>query len=247
MTTLNIHSRTAAIGLTALFLPALASADLIITSISGGNGEDPLGGIYDMTPYDAPSDDGCAAGYGVAGTTSLQSGNGGTALIRYQGPGGPLCMRIQSAADDGQASWWQFPEHGDILATNEVDWIELILPENTRGLSFYVGAELPAGYLGGFIAAYDSDNNYARYDFGRGTDIPFGAERTPGFGVYTTNGCSSITRVIIEPSFWWGFGNLADNQDTCMQVPEPAPLGLLGLGLLGLALSQRYRLRRVPV
>lgn len=236
---MNNISRKTAIALAAFLLPTIASADLIIEPLTGGDGADLLGGLYDMTPYDAPLDDGCAGS--VPGTTTLRSGNGGEAEIRYQGPGDPLCMQIQSPADDGQASWWQYADHPDILATNEVSWIELILPANTRALQLYVGAEPPAGWLGGFVAAYDSDDNYTRVNFGSGTSIPFGAEATPGFGIYTTDSCSSITRVIIEPTFWWGFGNLADNQAPCTTVPEPGTLTLLGLGLLGLALTRRLQ------
>ena len=228
--------------LIAALFPVIASADLIIETLPGGGGMDPLGG-FEMTPYNAPEDDGCAEGLGVPGTETLSSGNDGVAEIRYQGPGGLLCMQIQSPADDGLASWWQFPDHPDVLATNEVSWIELILPEGTRAFQVYIGAELPDGYLGGFVGAYDSDDNYAQTNFGGSTDIPFGADQTPGFGIYSTNSCATITRVILEPSFWWGFGNLADNQDSCTTVPEPGTLALLGLGLLGLALTRRLQVK----
>ena len=65
--------------------------------------------------------------------------------------------------------------------------------------------------------------------------------RTPGFGVHTSDACSSITKIIVEP-YDWGIGEFAINQgqdSSCVTVPEPAPIGLFGIGLLAMALTRK--------
>ena len=64
---------------------------------------------------------------------------------------------------------------------------------------------------------------------------------TPGFAVYADNKggiCSSVSSVVIDPTYW-GFGNLSINQSECSaSVPEPGILTLLGLGLASLGFAR---------
>ncbi len=206
--------------LAALLLPALAFAGpIIIEPIPGASDGGSLGG-YDMTPFAAPG----TTGPGET-ITEVDSPLGGTLEFTDQA-GDPLGMR---ASDP---DWWQY-DHGNVYVTT-VNWVEILLPAGTRAFSFWVGASFRGT---AWIQAFDgSEYSTERVYFG------VGRNNTSGYGAYTTDACSSITRIIVEPSDW-GMGNFSINQGSggCAEVPEPAPLGLLGLGLLGIALSRRLR------
>ncbi len=218
-----------------LLVTSLGVADPIIVEIDGGEGMNPLGG-YEMTPFGAPNaDGGCASSTTNADGLTIDF----TTRNNADGTGGsPACMNVESP------NWWEW-DHGNVFTTDvrELNWVELILPADTRALWVYVGAEFTNGR--GWIEAFDQNNaSSGRTHFGHRSDIPFGPGNTPGFGVYSPDTCGSISRVIIEPSDW-GFGFLATNNDPCVSVSEPAPLGLLGLGLLGIALARRLRAKPV--
>ena len=198
-------------------MSGIAAADPVIETFSGPAAPDYLGG-YQMTPIDAP-----ASSPGSVSSVASPTATGGDILFQQQG-GATLDMTV----DD--PDWWQWADHGNVYTT-DIHWVELILPANTRALSFFVGAEFSGR---GWIQAFDSNNQSTVLD-------PFyvGVNRTPGFGVYSSDSCAAITRVIIEPEYW-GVGQLAINQDPCAtSISEPAPLGLLAFGLLALAISRR--------
>ncbi len=207
---------------------------IIIEVLDGSTNPDTLGG-FELTEFDQVAipdrADGCGNYYdGVYSTASPISGE-----VEFETQSGdPLCMSVQDP-------WWWGHDHGNVFTT-DVSWIELVMPENTRAFSFWVGAKW-SGH--GWTEADDGNGYTTRTYFGGNTGIAFGDGQTPGFGAYTTGSCSTISRIIIEP-FEWGTGNFAINQDPCVSVPEPGTLGLLGLGLLGLALSRR-RLSRANI
>ncbi|MDH4106812.1 MAG: PEP-CTERM sorting domain-containing protein [Gammaproteobacteria bacterium] len=196
----------------AIALPAYG--DPIVVTFPTGDPDDPLGG-FDMTEFAEP---------GPAGMTAdlATSPIDGEVLFMQYGGTTPLEMLIE------EPYWWEW-DHGNVYTTH-VSWVELIMPANTRAFSFYVGASFTGR---GWIEAYDSsgDSTYQSFSLASGD--------TPGFGVYVGDACSSITKVIVEP-YRWGIGNFAINQDPCVAVPEPGPIGLLGIGLLALAATRRY-------
>ena len=228
---------------TTFFFSLTALADPMVVVIDEGEhgghgtGNGTLGG-YDMTLFDAPvaPDSGCAAtghtDFGVTSTASPISGQ--VDFVQHDGVT-PLCMSVQDP------DWWQWDHHGNVFTTTE-NWVELVLPENTRAFWFYVGATSGRGWIEG----EDALGHTSRVSFGGGSDVEFGWDKTPGFGVYTTDSCSSISRIVIEP--WeWGTGHFAINQDPCTTVPEPAPLWLFGIGLLGLAISHNFKRGRLEI
>lgn len=222
----ELSTRTRCFVSLAAFLPLTVFADPIeITEIDGGDDGGNVNG-YAMTDF-AP-----VSGFEIDCIDSPIQGQ----MCFEDQDGEALAMFAVDAYDEG---WWQF-DHGNILATG-VDWIELILPANTRALSLWVGASFRGN---AWIQAFDSlGNDTGIVNFRVGPDGRRGYG-TSGYGISVADGCNSISRVIIEPRLW-GFGHVSINQDPCVQVSEPSSLALLGMGLLALGFVGRARLRRV--
>lgn len=138
-----------------------------------------------------------------------------------------------STADE--TDWWVNGEADNYdIYTTHVNWVELILPENTRAFSFNVGASFSGwGWMVGFR---NGEQGYDVYETFHVSDT-----NTPGFGVYADNSdgsCGSISSVIIDPREW-GVGNLSINVGECeASVAEPGVMSLLALGLFGLGLAR---------
>jgi len=154
---------------------------------------------------------------------------------------GDICFQGRyGAASDidivDNPTWWQYTQ-GNVYVTNK-SWIEIILPEYTQAVSFWVGASFTGRAW--VQATNEGGVSTDRYRFS------VGAGNTSGYGAYVSEGCSYLTKIILEPADW-GFGNLSINQGQCgAEVPEPAPIALLGIGLLALALARR-RFTVVPL
>lgn len=174
---------------------------------------------------------------GASGTLTNSISSGAfSGTINFQDNNGNALDMLRVDASN-IASWWNNPEASDNeVFTTSVSWVELILPENTRALSFNVGASFNGwgwmmGYNEGGVSTYSS------FDLSPGN--------TPGFGVYANNSasnCGSISSIVIDPS-QWGIGNLSIAQsDQCTaDVPEPGVITLLGLGLVGLGIARRQK------
>ncbi len=178
---------------------------------------DPMGG-YNMTPVPLTT----AATGTTVNTLSLTTPLAGDIEFRTQS-GSLLDMVVDTP------SWWQ---HGnDPVYTTSVDWVEIILPANTQAFSFYVGATW--ANAGGWWQAFDNNGN----DTGM-LDFTVNNQNTPGFGVWNTDSCGTISKIIVEPQNW-GVGDFAISQGNCSTVPEPTTLVLLSLALFSLGFNRR--------
>jgi hypothetical protein len=208
-------------------LAPLAHASLItVDALAGGTSPTTLGG-YTMSAF-APE---TRTGSTVT-SSSAAPGTGDVVDFAGQNMVTSLGLKVQDP------SWWQY-DQGNVYTVNiaSSNYITLLLPENTRAFSFWVGAQVPNGSSNNaWLEAYSGSDSTGKVYFR--TDY----NTTPGFGVYSSDGCSAISKIVIEPSYW-GVGNFSINQGTCSEVPEPAPLGLFGAALLGLGLVRGLRRR----
>lgn len=214
------------------FFIATASASLILDQYDSNTPiPDTIGG-YVMTDFDVMNDT-------MSGDTStVVSPLGG--LLTFTDVNGAILDLTRGLADS--TDWWINGENSDYdIFTTEVNWVTILLPENTRALSFNVGANKSAG---GWMTATETDGNGidTKYDFG------LSPTNTPGFAIYTNNSsgqCSALTSITIDP-IKWGVGNFSINNDRCntVSIPEPVSIALFGLGFMGLLLSRRESMNR---
>lgn len=226
------------LSIAALFVASSsASAGLMVDRFQSGEAIPSVLGGYEMTSFASTNSSACGQTNFGCYASSVDSPISGRIDFRAKN-GDPLMME-RGTADT--TSWWNNGEANDVdIFTTDVNWVKLILPKNTRAISFNVGSSFGAtdrdnGWLVGFGNHWSDKTDFTRFNVT--------AENTPGFGVYAANkgnnNCASIKSIVIDPSRW-GFGNLSINQDSC-SVPEPSSWALLTIGAAGLAFSRRFR------
>ncbi len=225
-------SAVSIIAFASLGLSSQANASLILEEYASGTATPTTVGGYAMTDF--------AVTNGVGGTTSSTASPISGTLNFVDKNDNPVMM-TRSLADS--TSWWINGETSDYdIFTTSLNLITILLPENTRAFSFNVGADLGSTGNNAWITAVESLGN------GISDQYNFNVNRTntPGFAIYASNNsntCSSLTSVTIDPLLW-GFGNFSINQDDCStDVPAPAPIALMALGLIGLAAATRRKTR----
>jgi hypothetical protein len=211
-----------------------------LLGFSGAAGATPIS----ITEINGSTDGGSVGGFTTVDwetelTTDTALASDDVDCIDSAGVTGNICFQGKNGADSdidivNDPAWWQYTaEHDNVFVTNQ-SWIELILPDNTLALALWVGASFNGS---AWIGAYDSNGNYVQTV----PNFSVGPGNTSGYGI-STDGCSYITKVIVEPEDW-GFGNLSISQgdvaQSCVSVPEPPTTGLFLLGLFGLALLRR--------
>lgn len=209
---------------TATLLSTNALAGLVLETYGSSVATPETLGGYSLTDFAVTNTAG-----GV--TSSVASPISG--ILQFENISGAALNMNRGLAND--TSWWSNPEATDNdIFTTDVHWVKILLPENTRAITFNVGANFNGtGWIEGLSNNTESfDREYFK----------LGYENTPGFGVYADNSggsCGSIASIVIDPS-QWGVGNFSINQSDCTaSVPEPGVLSLLAIGVVGLGVARK--------
>ena len=215
---------------TAIFLSSTVNATLMVEEYANGTATPDTIGGYSMTDF------GIFNNTLTGSTITADSPLDGSLAFFKRNLAAPIAMDRGLAST---TSWWVNGESHDYdVFTTDIPWVEIILPENTRAISFNVGTDDQIDRREWFKAG---ETNGVGIDSKHYFDIS--PISTMGFGIYADNSagnCSAITSITIDP-YDWGFGNFSINNDPCgyQQVPEPTTNLLLILGLAGLLLSRR--------
>ena len=173
--------------------------------------------------------------------------------------GSPTYSMTVGDSSNAADSWWSGDDDGFYYTPIEADggtsWLELIMPANTVGFSLSIDANFGASAwivgvdnlggtkdtLGG-TPTLQSDGGFSNPDPGT-FSIGNGEEQMYSFTAGNNGGtCSTITKVVVDPSRLWGIGDFAiDVDDNACQVPEPSIFALFAFGLVGLGFARRLK------
>lgn len=221
----KILSRIIVLAASVITAPS-AFASLIITSISG----DTPHGYEQITP---------------PGNTPLSNYNINGGTIHFQDGRG------EALDPTNGASWWAFSADMPIFTTglpSNSPRIEITFSNlNVYGFAFHIGANrnARAWFYADYLRPSNSSSRIGR------SGIAVGPGNSPGFNIGNNGGqqCDRITKVVVDPAFVWGLGNMSidTNGASCgIDVPAPGGLGLLvaALGFFALRrLTARVRQR----
>jgi hypothetical protein len=213
-------------------------------------------GGYDMVGFEPGTLPGTA--------TSATSVNGDVVNFTTKNGAAPQPMTVSNNATEfaaGKGTWWSGATEpfykAPLNGSGAVNWVELVMPENTFAFSLTIDAS--AGARAWILGVDDTGNaiDTAGNSFTLGPDgnydpknpaftIPLnGPARSYGF--YTDNSagsCNTLSKVVIDPVYWaMGDFSIHVSDTGCggTEVPEPTPLLLVFGGLALLALRSRQR------
>ena len=188
-------------------------------------------------------DSGTPSGYTAItppGNTPLSSYSIGDGTVNFiDGAGDPL------DPTDGDG-WWAFSDDMPIFTTglpSNSSRIEITFDNlDVYGFAFNIGANYNSWAW--FKVIYETANGD---DYLLKKGIGVGPNNSPGFNIANMSGgsCHKIKKVIVDPDFTWGVGNMSVDTGSAsgcsVQVPEPGTLPLLLIGALGLVAVRKFR------
>ena len=142
--------------------------------------------------------------------------------------------------------WWKYSASMPIFTTH-TSTIEITFSNlDVYGFAFNLGANRRSRAW--FTVDYETPTGMeqiSRYG------IKMKPGKSPGFDIsnsgtrYAQGGCHKISKIVIDPRFTWGIGNMSIDtggaSGCAVDVPEPGTLPLLLLGALGLVAVRKLQ------
>ncbi|MBC8211750.1 MAG: PEP-CTERM sorting domain-containing protein [Gammaproteobacteria bacterium] len=224
-----------------IFLSALLAS----TSAFGGIISTPVTpvatnvGGYSMTAFHLPTGDNNTA-------NSATSLNGDIVNFTNMNGASAQSMTVgdQNDSTNTNDAWWSGSSDSFYYADLTVHWLELIMPANTLAFSLTIDANFSAsawilGVADDGSAVDTANRNFAMNANGSFTPTPSYTIPLSGpsksFGFYADNSggsCNTISKVVIDPTYW-GMGDFSIHvDDNACAVPEPNTILLMLMGLM---------------